>query len=146
MRIPTGRPGAVARVQSEGGITGAVKFYQMGDGVLVVADIAGLPQSSPTGFFAFHIHAGTDCGGMDYADTGGHFNPSGALHPVHAGDLPPLLSVDGQAHMAVLTGRFHLSDVLGRTVVIHENPDDFHTQPAGNAGRKLACGVIQPVR
>ena len=146
MRIPNMRPGAIAHIRGEGGISGAVKFYQMRDGVVLTADIAGLPQTPPSGFFAMHIHEGPDCGGTDYANTGGHFNPSGAAHPAHAGDLPPLLSGGGQAHMAVWTNRFRLADVIGKTVVIHENPDDFHTQPAGNSGRKLACGVIMAVR
>ena len=63
-------------------------------------------------------------------------------HPNHAGDLPPLLEASGKAYMTVLTGRFHVKEVIGRTVILHGDPDDFHTQPSGNAGIKLACGVI----
>lgn len=61
----------------------------------------------------------------------------------HAGDLPPLLSCQGNAYLSVKTDRFSVNEIIGRTVVIHSNPDDFHTQPAGNAGKKIACGVIQ---
>lgn len=142
MRIPMGQPGAIAQVRGSG-ITGTVKFYQMPGGVLVVAEAWGLPKENPAGFFAFHIHQGADCAGPDFSDTGSHFNPTGQLHPRHAGDLPPLLSNNGRAFLAVLTDRFSLSDIRGRTVVIHSGPDDFHTQPAGNAGTKIACGIIR---
>ena len=123
-------------------LRGIVKFYEQREGTLVVAQIDGLPKESETGFFAFHIHEGRDCGGEGFADTGGHFNPGNTEHPRHAGDLPPLLSDNGRAFMQVLTGRFRVDEVIGRTVIIHSHPDDFHTQPSGNAGTKIACGVI----
>jgi Cu-Zn family superoxide dismutase len=56
-----------------------------------------------------------------------------------------LLSVNGQAYLAVQTNRFTIDEIIGRTVVIHEGVDDFSSQPAGNAGRKIACGVIRKV-
>lgn len=146
MCIPMGRPGAIARVA--GGeqapcLCGTVKLYEMGRNVLVVADICGLPESD-TGIFAFHIHEGKACTGAAFADTGSHYNPKGRPHPEHAGDLPPLFSCGGKAFLTVLTDRFCLREVLGRTVVIHSGPDDLHSQPAGNSGAKIACGVIQP--
>ena len=85
----------------------------------------------------------SQCGGADFSDTGGHYNPDAQEHPRHAGDLPPLLSVGGRAFLAVETGRFTPCEVIGRTVVIHGSADDFHTQPSGNAGKKIACGVIR---
>lgn len=124
------------------GLRGRVEFFDHPDGTLVTAQIWGLPASE-TAFFALHIHDGGSCGGADFADTGGHFNPGNSAHPMHAGDLPPLLSVDGNAWLSVLTGRFRVEDVVGKTVVIHSHPDDFHTQPAGNAGEKIACGTIK---
>ena len=139
---PNGRPGAIVCIAGERGLRGTVKFYPAGRGTLVVAEIMGLPENG-TGFFAFHIHEGGDCGGKDFGDTGGHYNPGGAEHPRHAGDLPPLLSRSGRAFLAVETDRFTPCEVIGRTVVIHQNADDFHTQPAGNAGNKIACGVIR---
>lgn len=120
---------------------GQVHFEAHPDGTLVTACVWGLPASE-TGFFAFHIHEGGDCGGGEFSDTGGHFNPAGVGHPAHDGDLPPLLSVYGNAWLSVLTGRFSVEDVVGKTVVIHGGTDDFRTQPAGDAGAKIACGVI----
>lgn len=144
MQIPK-LPSAVACVSDpDGQISGTVKFYPSCDGVTVVAEVRGLPQSE-SGFFAFHIHEGGSCTGEDFADTGGHFNPENTPHPDHAGDLPPLLACGGKAFLAVRTARFRLCDVIGRTVVIHAGPDDFRSQPAGNAGSKLACGVIRRV-
>ena len=142
MKMLFGKPGAIAAIAGEGGISGCVKFYSVPQGSLVVAELCGLPEGGP-GFFALHIHEGGDCGGEDFADTKGHFNPCGKPHPEHPGDLPPLLSCNGRAWMAVKTDRFTPCEVIGRTVVIHSDPDDFHTQPSGNAGRKIACGKVQ---
>lgn len=139
-------PMGVARLEGNGGapgLSGTVRFYQHDGTVLVVAQISGLPENNPSGFFALHIHEGESCTGEGFADTGGHFDPAQALHPQHAGDLPPLLSCGGEAYLSVRTDRFRVEDVLGRTVVIHSGPDDFHSQPAGNAGTKIACGVIR---
>ena len=82
-------------------------------------------------------------GGADFSDTGGHLSPDAREHPCHAGDLPPLLGMGGHAFLAVETGRFTPCEVIGRTVVIHGSADDFHTQPAGNAGKKIVCCVIR---
>lgn len=125
-------------------IRGTVRFCQRRDGVLVTVEVRGLPETQ-TGFFAFHIHEGPDCGGQDFANTGSHFDRHGKPHPRHTGDLPPLLGCGGMARMTVLTDRFRVRDVIGRTVVIHSGPDDLHTQPAGAAGAKIACGVIQKI-
>ena len=137
-------PDAIAMVHGDiaACLTGTVRFFQTRDGVLVEAEISGLPKGHKTGIFALHIHEGGDCGGEGFSNTGGHYNPSDTPHPDHAGDLPPLLSCNGRAYLAVLTNRFRLPDVIGRTVVIHSGADDFHTQPSGNSGRKIACGVI----
>lgn len=140
-----GQPSATARIAGGGEapcLYGTVKFYPTQSGVLVVADLYGLPRCNDTGIFGFHIHEGVACSGDGFANTNGHYNPTDAEHPKHAGDLPPLLSCKGRAYMAVLTDRFRLSEVIGRTIVIHSQPDDFHTQPAGNSGTKIACGRI----
>ncbi len=126
------------------GLRGIVEFYPHPDGTLVTAQIWGLPATE-TGFFALHIHDGRSCGGADFADAGSHFNPGKTAHPMHAGDLPPLLSANSNAYLSVLTGRFRVEDVLGKTVVIHSHPDDFRSQPAGNPGEKIACGSIKNV-
>ena len=128
--------------ESYPGLRGTVRFTPRQNGTLVVAEISGLP-SSDTGFFAFHIHESGNCSGAGFPNTGSHYNPGDRNHPLHAGDLPPLLSSGGSAYLAVMTDRFRIKDVIGRTVVIHSGPDDFRTQPAGNAGNKIACGVIR---
>ena len=138
-------PDAVARIR--GGmeapqLTGCVEFYQENGCVLIVARVSGLPRESGTGFFGFHIHQGESCAGVDFSKTGSHYNPAEQAHPKHAGDLPPLLAYQGNAYLSVRSDRFFVKDIIGRTVVIHSDPDDFHTQPAGNAGKKIACGVI----
>ncbi len=145
MQIPSGSPDAVACMTGSRGaprLHGTVKFYTMAKGVLVVARIWGLPTSE-TDIFALHIHEGAGCTGAEFSDTGGHFNPGAQPHPRHAGDLPPLFSCGGRAFLAVLTDRFRVRDIIGRTVVIHSSPDDFRTQPAGGAGEKIACGTVR---
>lgn len=140
------RPDAIAQVvggKSAPRLSGTVKFYQRKRNVLVVAEVSGLPRNNPSGFFGLHIHEGTACTGEAFSDTKEHYDTAKAPHPSHAGDLPPLLSGDGEAYLAVATNRFRVKDIIGRTVVIHSGPDDFHSQPAGNAGTKIACGVIK---
>ena len=77
--------------------------------------------------------------------SGAHYNPGACEHPHHAGDLPPLFGCNGYAMSVFLTDRFLVDDVIGKTLIIHDRPDDFKTQPAGDAGEKMACGVIQSV-
>ncbi len=145
MQHCTNCPDAVARIQ--GGVdapqlTGCVDFFQEDGCVWIVARISGLPRESETGFFGFHIHQGESCCGTDFSGTGSHYNPAGQAHPKHPGDLPPLLACGGRAYLSVKTDRFSVKEIIGRTVVIHSDPDDFRSQPAGNAGKKIACGVI----
>lgn len=148
MRSCRKKPDAVALIT--GGVnvprlSGCVEFYQENGCVLVAAKISGLPESE-TGFFGFHIHQGNACTGADFSGTGSHYNPAEQAHPEHAGDLPPLLGCNGNAYLSVRTDRFSVKEIIGRTVVIHRDPDDFHSQPAGNAGKKIACGVIRKDR
>ena len=129
-------------------IAGIVRIYQTNSGLIIRADISGLPRTDGTAhgrIFGFHIHEGTDCGsgmGNPFGDTMSHYNPDGAAHPDHAGDLPPLFGNNGTALSVFLTDRFSLPEIIGRTIVIHDHPDDFTTQPSGNSGTKIACGVI----
>ena len=128
-------------------ISGTVCFYPVRAGVLVRAEVSGLPHSGGAGqIFGFHIHKGTDCGGTvddPFGDAMSHFDPDGHAHPYHAGDLPPLFGNDGYALSVFLTNRFSLEEVIGRTIILHDRPDDFTTQPSGNSGTKIACGVIR---
>ncbi len=131
-------------------LRGRVMFYQTPQGVLVVADVSGLPfGTGPCAgrIFGFHIHEGSSClessGDEPFPGTLSHYNPGGCPHPNHAGDLPPLFGNQGHAFSAVLTNRFRIQEIIGRTVVIHDHPDDFRTQPTGDSGTKIACGVIR---
>ncbi len=142
----TGLPFASASIRGRRGssISGTVDFYRQETGTLVVASLSGLPESGD-GFLGFHIHEGNNCRGEGFSGTGGHYNPGNLPHPRHAGDLPPLLNCQGHGYLAVLTNRFTAEEVVNRTVVIHSQPDDFRTQPSGDSGEKIACGVIRRV-
>ena len=144
-------PRAVAIVRGSNaypGIYGEVRFYQTAYGTLVAADFSDLPGSNSVctnSVFGFHIHSGSQCTGNftdPFADTLTHYNPYNCNHPYHAGDLPPLFSANGHAFFIFLTSRFSAAEIIGRTVVLHSMPDDFTSQPAGNSGVKIACGII----
>lgn len=125
-------------------IQGKVSFFNACKGSLVVTEIFNLPSTN--GVFAMHIHNGTACTGNEndpFADSGSHLNLTGEEHPFHTGDLPALFSNDGYAWTAVYTDRFCPSQVKGHAVIIHAHPDDYHTQPSGNSGDKIACGIIK---
>lgn len=138
-------------------IRGVVYFYDASGGAWVTASIAGLPpyqpafgENKPIGPHGFHIHEFGRCEAGDPANpfqaAGGHWNPDHQPHGNHAGDFPVLFSNHGTAMTTFFTDRFNPVDVIGKAVVIHQNPDDYRTQPAGDAGKRLACGVIQPYR
>ena len=139
----------IAGSESYPDISGLVRFFQTDRGVVVCAEICGLPRDSRPcreRIFGFHIHEGADClGNMDdpFAGAMSHYNPNGCAHPHHAGDLPPLFGNNGAALSLFLTNRFSIDEVIGKTVIVHDHPDDFTTQPSGNSGTKIACGVIQ---
>lgn len=130
-------------------LDGVVKFYKTDVGIVVISQVSGLPtneNSCEKPIFAFHIHEGTSCSGNDidfFADAKTHYNPNSCHHPYHAGDMPPLFDANGLAFSAFLTDRFTIDEIIGKTVIIHSSPDDFTTQPSGNAGTKIACGVIE---
>lgn len=130
-------------------ISGMVQFYQTVAGVILYAEITGLPKADTPchdRIFGFHIHEGTVCNddSMDpFSDAMSHFNPEDCSHPYHAGDLPPLFGNNGLAISLFLTNRFSVHDIVGKTVIIHDAPDDFTTQPSGNSGTKIACGTVQ---
>ena len=129
-------------------ICGTVGFYQTAMGVIVSAEISGLPV--PCGecsenIFAFHIHSGNNCsdGGEPFSGAMGHYNPDNCGHPYHAGDLPPLFgNKNGYAYLSFLTDRFTIDEIIGKTVIVHSGPDDFTTQPSGNSGERIACGKV----
>ncbi len=147
-----GGPRATAQLQSTLGnpTSGSVSFVQTGNKVRVTGEVRGLKPNAEHGF---HVHEKGDCSSGDGMSTGGHFNPSGAPHGNpgmgmhHVGDLPNLKAdASGVAKfsfesstIAVGSG---ISDIVGRGLIVHRDPDDYKTQPTGNAGPRLACAVI----
>lgn len=130
-------------------LTGMALFFRAMRGTVVFIEIINLPVAKGAcgqDFFGCHIHEGRKCMGNaedEFADTGEHLNPGGCMHPEHMGDLPPLLAAkDGYSWMVFFTDKFTPEEIMGRTIVIHRNPDDFHTQPSGDSGEKIGCGEI----
>jgi Cu-Zn family superoxide dismutase len=142
---------AEATLKAKGGtaIAGSVKFVEFGGVTRVAVRITGVPA----GTHGFHLHEKGDCGDPEFMSAGGHFNPAGAPHagpgatPRHAGDLGNVeAGADGRVNVEIeselLTVAPGPNSVVGRAVVLHEKADDLTTQPTGNAGGRLACGVI----
>jgi superoxide dismutase, Cu-Zn family len=147
---PSG-PRAVAQLEptKNSRTSGQVTFEQAGDQVHVVASIQGLKPGQQHGF---HIHEAGDCSSGDGMSTKGHFNPMGKPHAHpgsgHAGDLPALQAdASGNATVDVMATGITVSpgptSVVGRGLIVHADPDDYKTQPTGNAGARIACAVIR---
>jgi len=135
-------------------LTGYVMFTNVPYGTEVMVEVSGLPpyqpaenNKNPIGPHGFHIHENGSCTIGDPNDpfqaAGGHWNPDQQPHGHHAGDFPVLFSNDGYARMNFFTNRFDPEDIINKAVIIHENPDDYRTQPAGDSGKRIACGVIK---
>lgn len=146
-------PDALARISGSPDfpqIDGSVRFYQTDHAAVVAAEVYNLPappSRCTSAVLGFHIHSGDRCSGNEsdpFADALAHYDPHGCPHPYHAGDLPPLFSCGGHALSLFLTDRFTVSEIIGKTVIIHSKPDDFTSQPSGNSGIKIACGIIEP--
>jgi Cu-Zn family superoxide dismutase len=133
-------------------VSGWVRFNQQGEQLQIDAEVTGLTP----GVHGFHLHEKGDCSAPDGASAGGHFNPGGHQHggpaaPAHHGGDFGNLTADasGKAtlHLSVPTSQISLNDgapgnVVGRGVIVHADADDFVTQPTGNSGKRLACGVV----
>lgn len=129
---------------------GTVTFTQKDGKLTVMAHITGLPPGS----HGFHVHEKGDCSGPGAANAGGHFNPTGKPHGApdaldhHAGDMP-MLQADASgtatltAEVSGMTIGNGAGDILGKSVVVHKDADDYKTQPAGNSGPRIGCGAIQ---
>ena len=129
-------------------VAGTVTFTAGKSGVHVVADLTGLTP----GEHGFHIHEKGDCSAPDGTSAGGHFNPAGHPHGApgaehHAGDLGNITAgADGKAHLEADFPSMSMAgadSIVGRAVIVHAGVDDLKTQPTGNAGGRLACGVIK---
>lgn len=145
------QPSAHARLAPTQGntVNGTVTFTQHGDKVLVEAEVAGLAE----GLHGFHVHEKGDCSAADGTSAGGHFNPTNKPHgdpngsAHHTGDLPMLYAgADGRAKLHVELSSISLKEgpesIVGKALIVHQKADDFATQPAGNSGARVACGVI----
>jgi len=131
---------------------GTATLTQVGSVVRVVLEVQGLPR----GAHGVHVHAVGKCDGPDFSSAGAHFNPAGrqhgALNPqgAHAGDLPNIeVGADGKGRlesttelMSLIGGTTSVFDADGSAIVVHAAPDDFRTDPTGNSGARIACGVI----
>ena len=150
---PAGDTAATAELRNASGANvGTANLMQVGSVVRIVLEARGLTP----GLHAVHVHAVGKCDPPDFNSAGGHFNPAnkqhGALNPQgsHAGDLPNLnVGADGNGRLETATeqltlgsGTSSLWDADGSALVIHAAPDDFKTDPTGNAGARVACGVI----
>ena len=146
-------PRASAELQPTRGnaTSGTIKFQQLGERVRVRGMVAGLQPGREHGF---HIHEVGDCGSGDGMSAKGHFNPYGKPHAHHstperhAGDLPALKAdAKGRAEISieldVITVAAGPASVVGRGLIVHASPDDYRTQPTGNAGARIACAVIR---
>lgn len=133
-------------------VRGKVMFADVGDRLRVTAEISGLTP----GEHGFHVHEIGDCSAADATSAKGHFNPAGQKHgragagEHHAGDMPNLKAdASGVARYSVEVPMLAIGsgagDILGRAVVVHADPDDYASQPAGNSGKRVACGVITAV-
>lgn len=132
-------------------VTGTLTVVPMGDGVHLTGTLQGL---APNGEFGFHIHEKGDCSAPDASSAGAHFNPAGLAHgnpqegAHHAGDMMNAKSdAQGAAQINMHVDGLSLgdgggSDVIGKAVVVHEKADDYKTQPSGDSGARVACGVI----
>jgi Cu-Zn family superoxide dismutase len=151
----SGESGARATAQlqpTKGNKTfGEATFEQVGSKVRVVVNVQGLRPDREHGF---HIHEAGDCSSGDGMSAKGHFNPHGKPHghPTsaerHGGDLPSLRAgKDGRAKLEVEVDQVTVTpgpaSIVGRGLIVHADPDDYKTQPTGNAGARLACAVIQ---
>jgi Cu-Zn family superoxide dismutase len=130
-------------------VSGTVKFTRVKGGIKIVADVEGLTP----GKHGFHVHENGDCTSDDASSAGPHFNPDGVKHggpndPVrHVGDMGNLdAGNDGKAHYEWVDSLMTFEgphNIIGRSVIVHGNADDFKTQPSGNSGPRVACGIIE---
>jgi len=149
MKAPTAT--ATLEAKSGSNAIGTVSFWDLGNGnVKVKVDMTGVPA----GTHGFHVHEKGDCSAADGSSAGGHFNPTSMAHgspsamPHHAGDFGNVTADDkGEIHTTMTTKSISLGtgpdSVIGKSLVLHADRDDLTTQPSGNAGKRIACGVVE---
>lgn len=144
---PATSPSAMATLQGEDkDLTGTVTITQEGAGVKIVADVSGVKKDGKHGF---HVHENGQCDHTGhFKSAGGHFNPGNAVHacpptdPRHAGDLGNIDISGGKGHLEITSSTLTLSSLAGKALILHAGEDDCKTQPTGNSGDRLACGVV----
>lgn len=144
---------AQATLQGAAGESGTVTITEeAGGGVRIIADFTGVAD----GKHGFHVHENGQCdhdaaGGSHFTSAGGHFNPTNAEHacppttPRHAGDLGNLVIRGGRGHLEISSADLSLSgpnSLVGKALILHANEDDCKTQPTGNSGDRVVCGVV----
>lgn len=126
-------------------ISGIANFYETkwGIGLLIEVELTNLPETPANSphFLGMHLHETGDCTD-DFANTGMHYNPTNANHPYHIGDFPSILNSNGYAYGAFYDGFLSVREILGRSVILHGSRDDFTSQPSGDSGTKIACGIV----
>jgi Cu-Zn family superoxide dismutase len=132
-------------------VQGMLEFSELRGIVSVNGTVTGL---KPNAAHAFHVHEKGDCSAPDFSSAGGHFNPTTQPHGAHGssahhlGDMPQLMAdAHGTARVSFNSQSLRLRgphSIIGKAVIVHRDPDDVNHQPVGNAGPRLACGVIVP--
>ena len=151
MSTPTAKQ-AIATIAPTSGnsVTGMAVFTQNGDQITLTIEI----QNASPGLHAVHIHENGDCSSPDGKSAGGHWNPTGVAHgkwgegEFHLGDIGNItVGEDGTGSIGLTTDLWEIGtgsdiDVVGRGIIVHADADDFTSQPSGNAGARIGCGVI----
>ena len=128
---------------------GTITVHPEGNGVHIIADVAGVDTD---GMHGIHVHENGECdhegeGGKHFTSAGGHFNPANVEHacpptePRHAGDLGNIQVTGGRGHLEVSATTLTMDQLAGKAIILHAGEDDCKTQPTGNSGDRLACGV-----
>jgi Cu-Zn family superoxide dismutase len=147
---------AVARIEARSGsqVSGTASFMGEGGPLSLSIEIEG----APAGTHAVHLHEIGDCSAPDASSAGNHWNPTHEDHgrwgdaPFHLGDIGNVeVAEDGTGRLALITDKWAIgtgsqNDVVGKSIIVHEKPDDFTTQPTGAAGGRIGCGVVETVR
>ena len=148
--IATTEAKAVIYSSNDSGITGEAVFTQNGDQITFTVEI----QGATPGLHAVHIHEHGDCSAPDGTSAGGHWNPTGVAHgkwgegEFHLGDIGNInVSEDGTGNISLTTDLWEIGtgsdvDVVGKSIIVHADADDFISQPSGAAGARIGCGVI----
>ena len=146
----TSAAGGTPQPNPQSPVQGTLNFSEVRGITSVTGTVTGLKPNAPHGF---HVHEKGDCSTPDFSSAGGHFNPTNQPHGAHGsglhhvGDMPQLMAdASGTAKVSFNSQTLKLrgpNSIIGKAVIVHRDPDDVNHQPVGNAGPRLACGVIK---